>query len=76
MTRHSKSETFLCTRPQLATLLIESGFQFEQKPNPFNRQMTAWIFPITSDLVQIVTGFYSDIQKPVPATIKDWRPGE
>jgi hypothetical protein len=65
-------KTFLCTRPQLATILIESGFQYEQKPNPFNNQMTAWIFPINPELVGIVKDFYASIQRPVPAKIKDW----
>ena len=74
MTEHPKPKTFLCTRPQLATLLIEAGFQYEQKPNPFDRNMTAWVFPISEDLARIVSDFYTEIGRPVPATIKDWRP--
>lgn len=68
---NSKIENYICTRPKLAGLLMQQGFEPELIHNPFNASLSAWLFPMDEDLAAIVGRYYEEVvRKPVPATVE------
>ena len=68
-----KEKTYLCTRPRLASELIQAGQTATVTVNPWKPERTAWVFPITPELCSIVTAFFVSLGKPIPATIQNER---
>lgn len=58
--------TYFCTRPKLAELLISEGCTATLTVNPFTPGRAAWRFAVTPELVEIVTDYYQSIGKPLP----------
>lgn len=75
MTNQTKAteneQIYFCSRPRIASMLIELGYKCTIKPSPFREGWYSWDFPITGDLALIVSDYYlNTIQKPVPVSIK------
>lgn len=54
--------SFFCTRPRLAVMLMENGFTGRIVPNPYNPSYKAWEFDNTPEVRAIVADFYSQIK--------------
>lgn len=48
------AKTRLVTRPKLASRLMEAGFVGRKTVNPWSPERTAWEFPETPELVEIM----------------------
>lgn len=57
-----KSDTYLCTRPRLAVLLMRKGFKCKAIQNPFNLSFKAWVFDDVPELRAIVADYYEQIK--------------
>ena len=68
----AKTETYLCTRPQLAAALMDRGFRAEPGRNPFRPELHAWIFDLSPELAEIVAEYFRRIEKPAPRTITEY----
>lgn len=66
------AEDYYCTRPRLASLLMEKGYTAELKPNPWDGKKRAWVFPLTADLAETVLNYYTDIGQRAPAIIQQY----
>ena len=60
MKKRRPDETYLCTRPSLASYLFEQGFTAEQVVNPFNKQYkTAWLFQKSNALNDAIAQYFN-----------------
>ena len=55
-------DTFFCTRPRLAVLLMENGHEARKVPNPYNPRYAAWEFHNIPEVRAIVANFYKNIK--------------
>lgn len=55
-------DSYFCTRPRLAVLLMEKGFDARKVPNPYNPNFAAWEFPNCAELREIVSNFYAAVK--------------
>ncbi len=58
----SEKNTYLCTRPRLAVLLMRKGFKCEAIQNPFNLSFKAWAFDDVPEVREIVAAFYEQLK--------------
>ena len=66
-----RNETeWICTRPRLASLLMDKGFNARPVSNPWDRDMNAWAFDISVDLIAIVRDYYAECGKPLPKMLE------
>lgn len=54
--------SFFCTRPRLAVLLMENGHEARKVPNPYNPRYAAWEFDNTPEVREIVADFYEQLK--------------
>lgn len=52
-----KDNTFLCTRPKLASKLMAAGYEGRQTVNPWSPERTAWEFDKCDAMMEIVTQY-------------------
>lgn len=57
MSEIKHGETYFCTRPRLASLLISKGFDGQLVTNPYDRKRPAWSFAKNNELVRVVSDF-------------------
>ena len=57
-TMGNPQETYFCTRPRLASLLMENGFEGTRVPNPYDKDRPAWTFPATPESMHIVSNYF------------------
>lgn len=65
-------QDYYCTRPRLASLLMEKGYAADLKLNPWNKTKRAWVFPLTPDLAETVLNYYTEIGQRAPAIIQQY----
>jgi len=59
MLKTQLDETYFCTRPSLASFLMEQGFESEQVINPFNQAYKkAWLFQKSNALMNAVAKYF------------------
>ena len=63
---------FTCSRPTLATELIDAGYSAEQKTSPWDKQKTLWVFELDDKAVDIVRRHYVRVNRPMPKRIVDF----
>lgn len=63
------AKEFCCTRPKLATLLMEKGYAASFGISPWNPKQHAWTFPMTPDLAVAVRDYYLQIGAVIPAAV-------
>ena len=64
---------YLCTRPRLASMLIERGEKATATKNPFARDDThrqAWDIELTPNAASIISGYFVKINKPIPKAVE------
>ena len=52
-----EDNTFLCTRPKLASKLMAAGYEGRQTVNPWSPERTAWEFDKCDAMMEIVTQY-------------------
>ena len=57
-TNGNPQETYFCTRPRLASLLMEKGYVGTRVVNPYHQERQAWTFPADNALMQIVSNYF------------------
>ncbi len=65
-----KRKVFLCTRPTLARLLMESGEVGNKVINPYRPEYWAWEFKITPTVLSVATDYYKSIEQPLPCALR------
>lgn len=70
-TKHNVT-TFACSRPMLATELIEAGYSAETKVSPWNQKRTLWLFELDEKAVDIIRRHYIRANKPLPRVVSDF----
>lgn len=68
----TSNDTYLCTRPQLASALMDRGYRARRGTNPFHPEMQAWLFELTPELAEIVAEYFRRLDKPTPRTISEY----
>lgn len=68
-------EEITITRPKLAALLMEAGEVGHRTVNPFKPHLSAWVFPLTERAACLIDGYYSDLGKPAPRKVREWKKG-
>lgn len=58
----TQKDFYLCTRPSLASILMENGYTCKRVPNPFSPKRMAWQFKNGDDLQEIVSDYYASIK--------------
>jgi len=66
------AQDYYCTRPRLASLLMEKGYAAELKMNPWDGKKRAWVFPLTPDLAETVLDYYQGIGQKAPSIIQQY----
>ena len=62
MKNETKKSEYICIRPKLYSLLVNSGFTpIRISPNLRNPKFLVWIFEETPELKKIVDDFYSSL---------------
>lgn len=61
---------FICTRPQLATILMEHGHELTITRNPWKPTLAAWLCDLNADTAAIISEFYNSIGREAPANVK------
>lgn len=54
---------FFCTRPTLASYLLEKGFTARRTVNPYDTKRPAWVFAESPELLKIVDGYYAKVKQ-------------
>ena len=67
---------FICTRPQLATILMDRGCNLVMTPNPWKPHLSAWLCDLDSTSAGIISDFYKSIGQPVPGKVARYIEGE
>ena len=62
---------YFCTRPSLASILLDAGFQGRQTANPYHPERPAWSFDLSTSLAFTVAEYYQEIGKAAPKVITD-----
>jgi len=70
MTR--KTSPFICTRPQLAALLMEHGQPVQRTVNPWKPNLAAWKCELNATSAAIITEYYKSIEKEPPARVQNY----
>lgn len=65
------AKKFFCTRPELASLLIQQGHKAVETVNIYAPSRPAWSFQVNEELKRTVTEYYKSIGKELPAVIKE-----
>lgn len=52
----------LITRPELAGLLMQAGYEGQIMPNPYKPNLSAWTFDLDKDGEKIVNDFYARLK--------------
>ena len=60
---------FICTRPQLATILLDRGCKLSIAPNPWKPHLSAWLCDLDPKSATIISEFYKSIGQPVPGKV-------
>lgn len=58
----NKINSYLCTRPRLAVLLMRKGFKCRAVTNPYNLSFKAWEFDDIPEVRAIVADFYEQLK--------------
>lgn len=56
-------ESYFCTRPRLASMLMSKGYKATPVTNPYDPERAAWTFPADDGLLQIVSDFYTQLKR-------------
>lgn len=56
------NDSYFCTRPRLAALLMENGHEARKVKNPYNPSYAAWAFDDTPEVRAIVADYYEQIK--------------
>ena len=62
---------YFCTRPTLASTLLDAGFKGRQTANPYHPERPAWSFELSTSLASTVAEYYKQIGQAVPKVITD-----
>lgn len=71
-----KKETFLITRPTLASRLMGAGAVGEVVAHPFEKDRKAWVFRATREAVALAREYYASVGSPLPNSLKPENIGE
>lgn len=73
------SQTYLCTRPRLAAMLIRSGTRCTQTKNPFAADRStfrnAWEVELTPSSAAMIEMYFSKIGRPIPDPVRSYLHG-
>ena len=58
----NKINSYLCTRPRLAVLLMRKGYKCRAVTNPYNLSFKAWEFDDIPEVRAIVADFYEQLK--------------
>lgn len=76
--RDATAQSYLCTRPKLASLLIGAGAEVTKTTNPFadtSRHDQAWYVSLDDSSARIIADYFTAIGKPTPATVTAYMKG-
>lgn len=61
-----KLKHYICTRPTLASELMQKGHEGRVERSLWDSKRSMWIFEVDDDLVKTVTAYYQRIGKATP----------
>lgn len=63
---------YICTRPLLASKLLEDGFTGTRVVNPYHQDRPAWTFDFSVSLAVTVAEYYQSIEEKIPNIIQTY----
>ena len=69
---NTNEEVYLCTRPRLAGRLMQAGYRGKVIANPWTPVWSAWEFPKTKPICEIVADYYQEIHEHIPQAVAEF----
>lgn len=66
----NRQNTTTTARPRLANALQNAGYELKPTRSVWNPAQLVWEFKLDKQSADIVSSFYADIGKPVPAAVR------
>ena len=66
------SQTYVCTRPHLATLLIEAGEDVKNTVNVWHPEKSAWAVTLTERAAEMIQAYYMGLDLPAPQFVSEY----
>ena len=59
----TKTKEKLVTRPELASILMQAGYEARIGVNPYKPELSAWTFSLDENGIKIMKDFYDRISR-------------